>query len=861
MTTPHQPTRLLMVMPYEQLAQKAVEAGFDVWAIWDPTLRDDDYLSRVASHCRELRFVSFDDAAELARAVTEMATRNEVDWVLHLGAEESMLTVAEAARTIGKALNPPEVIADINDKERLRRLLTHHGLSPVRWAPAGSLAEVPNAVTMVGTPAIVKPTGASGSRGIARIDDPVDLPEWIDRVRDEGLPGPYIVEEVLQGPEFSVETLTVADRHHLVGITAKHTTGAPYFVETGHDFPAPLSDAEVGAIRALVTAVLTAAQYQFGPAHTEIVLTDQGPRVVEAQTRLGGDRIPVLVKLATGLDFEALVFEALAGRPVVVPIAAQAASVRFFSHSAGRLTALSGLEAAETMDCVRELRMPFSVGSELPRTTSSGTRHGHVVAVGGDVAEASANAAAAQRLISVEVADSPSSPDEAPFHDPSGRAERFAATPDPRRGKPKELPAEQATVLLVGATDGHVEKAKLLGARVVLLQHPEKTTARQQALADDLIEVDYTDWEQLRPVAAEALTEHGPAVVLSLTEGGLENAARLRESMGLPGSPWAAVHRLRDKLAMREHLAGHHTSGLRWSAVHSAESLARFAAATGYPFIVKPTSATAGFGLIRVDGPADLPQAWARIRHLTGKRTDRGSTLFRVDEFIAEEYVDGPEYSVEAFSFGGRHLVVAITEKTSHPSTFAELGHAVPARVTSRMASLLRDTVKDFLDAVGVTDGPSHTEVRLGSRGAVIIEGHNRVGGDRIHDLVEIAFGIDLVSWGIAWPLGLLPEVTVGPVPVAGACTRFLHAESGVVTDLTGPHELAKAEGVVAATVSVGVGDRVHALRDNWDRIGQVITRGTDTNDAISLCENAIRDAYRIAVVPDDGVARQEVAS
>ncbi|MFE2341152.1 ATP-grasp domain-containing protein [Streptomyces sp. NPDC059431] len=401
------PDRLLMVMPYSQFVRKAVEAGFTVWSIWDPSLREPAYLDEVALHSEELLLTDFSDTRGLRELITATARANGIGRILHLGSEDTMGVAVEAAEELGLSPNSAAAVHRLNDKAAMRRLLDAAGLSVVRAEAAGSVDDVAAAVASVGggfaAPVIVKPSGASGSRGVALVREAADLDEWAERVTAAGLVGPFLVEEYLEGPEFSVETLTVDGVHHVVGVTAKQTDGPPGFVETGHVHPAPLSSPDESAIRTVVTGLLELAGHRFGPAHTEVILTAAGPRIVESQARLGGDRIPLLVEVATGFDIEAAVFRALAGEPVLVPDPVRTASIGFFRFPAGPLESVAGLEEVRALSYVHALHFPFTPGDELPRTTDSFTRHGYVVVDGASPREAAGRIASVRERLRVVV--------------------------------------------------------------------------------------------------------------------------------------------------------------------------------------------------------------------------------------------------------------------------------------------------------------------------------------------------------------------------------------------------------------------------------------------------------------------------
>ncbi|MFG3407811.1 ATP-grasp domain-containing protein [Streptomyces sp. NPDC048142] len=411
----------------------------------------------------------------------------------------------------------------------------------------------------------------------------------------------------------------------------------------------------------------------------------------------------------------------------------------------------------------------------------------------------------------------------------------------------------ERTLLLVGATDETVTKAKALGLHVLLLQHPTKITPEQERLADLVRIVDYTRWDLVEPVARELHEAPGFAAALSLTEPGLEGAASVNDLFGLGGTGHEVALRFRDKGVMRRHFAALEPDAVRSAPLRDHEDLALFGGRHGYPFIVKPTDATASIGVRRVEGPADIDRVWDEVRKLSGTRTDRVTTLFVLKDFLMEEYLDGPEYSVESFSFAGRHVVVAITEKFTDPAHCAELGHAVPARLREDTQETVRESVSRFLDLIGYRDGVSHTEIRIGEKGPRVIESHNRIAGDAIPDLVSSAYGIDLTTLALGWPFGLADELPDRPVARAGASVRVLVGEPGRVESVDGVAEALRQDGVIDVRISARPGDTVRPVRDNWDRLGLVAVAGPDTAAAVRRGAEVISDTIRVRVLGDDG--------
>jgi biotin carboxylase len=405
------------------------------------------------------------------------------------------------------------------------------------------------------------------------------------------------------------------------------------------------------------------------------------------------------------------------------------------------------------------------------------------------------------------------------------------------------VPAGAGTLLVVGGRLDTIEKARRLGLDVVLVQHKDHFASRSAELAKAVIIADYTDWEAVRPLLVGAHEAYRFSKVVTLTEPGLEPAGRINDMFGLGQNSHQVARLLKDKLAMRRHLAA--LGGPAAAASVAAAELTgeadlyAFGERHGYPFIVKPAAVTASVGVHRVTEPDQVAGVWQAVRALRARRDLQWGAFFDLGPHLVEAYVDGPEYSIEAFSFDGRHVVVAVTEKLTDPDGFLELGHAQPARLDEPSRIALVDCTTMFLDAVGLRQGASHTEIKLTADGPKVIEGHNRIGGDRIVDLLEAAYNVDFELLTVGWPFGRCEALPGPPAPVQAAATRFLVAEPGTVVELTGVDEVRAHPNVLALDVTVAPGS-VIGHTSNWDRCGQIIAVERDTDAAVRLCEQLL---------------------
>lgn len=135
---------------------------------------------------------------------------------------------------------------------------------------------------------------------------------------------------------------------HILAITDKLTTGAPYFVEMGHSQPSRLPEKDLLKIRDLTSRAIKAVGIENGPAHVEVMQTKQGPKMIELGARMGGDCITThLVPLSTGIDMvKATIDIALGIEPDIIPKFSKGSAIRFFKVPCGVIESIEGVESS-----------------------------------------------------------------------------------------------------------------------------------------------------------------------------------------------------------------------------------------------------------------------------------------------------------------------------------------------------------------------------------------------------------------------------------------------------------------------------------------------------------------------------------
>ncbi|MFN2483599.1 MAG: ATP-grasp domain-containing protein [Candidatus Limnocylindria bacterium] len=400
-------------------------------------------------------------------------------------------------------------------------------------------------------------------------------------------------------------------------------------------------------------------------------------------------------------------------------------------------------------------------------------------------------------------------------------------------------------VAVIGGRIEMLEAAAEFGLDVVLVHTAGRYDPRCEELCEQIVHAELDEHGNYDVDCLRGMHTQRPfARVLTLTEPGLLPAARLNTELGLGGDPPDTVRLLKDKARMRLVLDATGLSPVRHRVVGSAAELSEFLVELGGgPAVIKPLDAGGSAGVRLVERVANVARSWREVEASGRAR------------MLAEEYLCGPEVSVEAFTCNGRHTIVAVTDKYLGPG-FVEIGHSMPAEMSDATWRQVAGLTTDLLDAVGLTEGPTHTEIKLTGRGPRIVESHNRLGGGFIPDLVKRIYGVDLTRYAVGVPLGLVSGIPAVPAASGGAAIRFILAEPGTVTDVDRPDATHPA---VTVDLTAEPGTVVPPLTWSVDRVcGHVIATGRTAGEAVARCNEAVA---QISVTTDPAAARAEIAS
>ena len=202
-----------------------------------------------------------------------------------------------------------------------------------------------------------------------------------------------LVEEFIEGPEYSIESLHFDGRSEIIQFTEKQTTPFPYNVELGHIQPAQLSGEQKERIHSIIAKIAAVMRFENCPSHTEIKINERGIYVIETSPRLGGDYITsMLTPLSTGIAIEDQVLNISLGKPVDLIIGRRMAvsAIRFFSFPECMIKQIDPeIETITNWPNVFDVCINFKAGDKLDKIMNSLGRYGYFLVKGNNYDEIS----------------------------------------------------------------------------------------------------------------------------------------------------------------------------------------------------------------------------------------------------------------------------------------------------------------------------------------------------------------------------------------------------------------------------------------------------------------------------------------
>lgn len=250
-----------------------------------------------------------------------------------------------------------------------------------------------------------------------------------------------------------------------------------------------------------------------------------------------------------------------------------------------------------------------------------------------------------------------------------------------------------------------------------------------------------------------------------------------------------------------------------------------------YKCIVKPADNSGSRGIRLIENYQE--QELEKIYKYCKENSNSGC-------LVVEEFMQGSEVSVETISYKGICHVLQVTDKiTTGPPYFVEMGHNQPSSLDKDTLEKIKKVAIDANKAIGIENGPSHTEIKVTIDGPKVVELGARLGGDNITThLVPYSTGVNMVKASINIALG--QEIDVRKKFEKASATRYKKCDIGKIIKIIGVDQAKKIQGVKDVKVVHGVGEESRQIKSSNDRVAYVISQAENTSKATLSCEKAL---------------------
>mgnify|MGYP002705849322 FL=1 len=317
----------------------------------------------------------------------EIAREQHVDGVIHPCSEVSMNVMGRINDELGLAGITKEQAIRATNKHLMREAF-EKGNAPSPKSILTDSAEDAweHLQNDFSTDGILKPSRNSGSRGIAKVVRDMNKADFINAYNialNESRDKSVLIEQFIEGPEFSIEIIVWNGKVNVLTVTDKKTTGAPHFVELGHNQPSCYSKEDVETLKAAAVAGVKALGVNNCACHAEAKLMNGKAYLMEIGARLGGDFISTeLTHLSTGVDMVAAAINVALGLEPDLSVKEEpkGACIRYFCPKPGKLISVSNTEVLNSPHVYKK-EIYVHEGDIIPEVTSSLSRSGHVIVI------------------------------------------------------------------------------------------------------------------------------------------------------------------------------------------------------------------------------------------------------------------------------------------------------------------------------------------------------------------------------------------------------------------------------------------------------------------------------------------------
>lgn len=260
--------------------------------------------------CRDIadyfHLISIDEKEK----ILEIAEQYKPIAITTTACEVGNISACYVAQKLGLHSNSYETALNTTNKARMKEILLKNNIPTAKCVKISNISEIK--IDDITYPIVIKPTDRSAGRGVSFVCNKDEFVDKFELAMRESYSKEVLIEEVMQGKQYSIETISCHANHQIVAYTEEYIDDSGNFIETQHMIPARLNEQDLQKLHNLIIKLLNAFDIKYGACHIEVKLTNEGFKVIELASRMGGWR-DKLVQLAYNDDYNAMLIDSTLG--------------------------------------------------------------------------------------------------------------------------------------------------------------------------------------------------------------------------------------------------------------------------------------------------------------------------------------------------------------------------------------------------------------------------------------------------------------------------------------------------------------------------------------------------------------------
>ncbi|BDA78353.1 glycolate oxidase [Leptospira kobayashii] len=370
-----------------------------------------------------------------------------------------------------------------------------------------------------------------------------------------------------------------------------------------------------------------------------------------------------------------------------------------------------------------------------------------------------------------------------------------------------------------------IQTAKTMKLKTIVADMNPQSIGFQ--IADEKIIMSTKDLEgMVREAKRYSLTKQIHGVITAGTDASMTVAA-VASALGLPGIRFVDAEAATNKVKMRQRLKEHGLPIPRFAPVWSLQDAKDALDSLTFPLVMKPADNMGARGVIKVNHKDEIPHAF---RH--------AKKFCPTGELILEEYMEGPELSVDALAFQGQIRMTGIADRIiEREPFFIEIGHNMPSALSKETILEVEKVMSGGMRALGIHLGAGKGDIKVTKKGVMIGEIAARLSGGFMSAFTyPLSTGVNLNRAALLIALGETPD-NLEPVLTRVSIERSLLSKPGKLIQISGLEETKKIDGVNEVFLQSKPGDVIKEPTNNIDKSGHVIITADSLSEAELIFE------------------------